>query len=121
MRATVFVAGMTAINLVAMGVVVSGAALPAPVPGVLRAQGLELVDARGTVRGSFRSEDNGDAVFRIMSGKGEIRVKIGGSDTGSGIVLMNDDTAPGVQMLAKGAGSSIKVADPGKPARVMAP
>jgi len=121
MRAT-FVTAMTVINLVAMGVVVSGAAsAPPPAPGILRAERIELVDARGNVRASIRTEDNGDAVFRIMSAKGDIRVKIGGSDAGSGIVLMNDSTAPGVQMLAKGSGSSITLIDPGKPARIVAP
>lgn len=122
MRTTAFVTAMTLVNLAAMGAVLSGAASPPqPAPEVIRAQRLELVDAKGVVRGSFRTEADGNAVFRIMSERGEIRVKIGGDDKGSGIVLMNDDTAPGVHMLAKQAGSSIKVIDPGKPAYVIAP
>jgi hypothetical protein len=48
---------------------------------VLRAQRIELVD-------------------RIRDLEGNIRVKLGASQSGSGLVLLNDRTEPGVQVLA---------------------
>lgn len=123
MHAAKIVAGMTAVNILAMAVVVSQAASApsAAAPEVLRAQGIELVDAQGRVRASLGVEDGGDAVFRIRGANGEIRVKIGGSDAGSGLVMMNGDAAPGIHMLAKDSGSSIKLIEPGKPVRTIAP
>ena len=68
-------------------------------PGVLRVQSLELVDEQGTKRASLLVEGNG-AVFRIFDATGTIRVKLGGGTDGSGLVLANEKTEPGVHLLA---------------------
>jgi hypothetical protein len=52
------------------------------------------------VRGQFFVEESGEAVFRMRDEKGQIRVKLGASERGSGFILMDDRTEPGVQMLS---------------------
>jgi hypothetical protein len=74
---------------------------------VLRGQTLELVDARGQVRAQFNVESNGAAVFRMRDQTGSIRVKLGASRTGSGLLLNNNATEPGVHMLAQRGSASL--------------
>jgi hypothetical protein len=67
---------------------------------VLRAQEWELIDASGQVRSSFRVEESGEVVLRLIDQTGTIRVKLGAGADGSGLVLLDNETEPGVQMLA---------------------
>ena len=78
-------------------------------PQVVRAHAFELVDASGQVRSLLNIEESGEAVFRLRSQDGEIRVKIGASDDGSGLLLIDDATEPGVHMLAQRDGTLIKL------------
>jgi hypothetical protein len=96
---------VTAVNLMAATVVVIGLATAgakaAPAPATtLRTQRLELVDTSGRVRGQILVEDSGEVVFRLRDETGQIRVKLGASKRGSGLVLLDDRTEPGLQMLA---------------------
>jgi hypothetical protein len=70
------------------------------VPNVLRAQAIELVDARGRVRAQLNVESSGEVVFRLRDSSGTIRVKLGASEDGSGLLLANEATEPGVHILA---------------------
>ncbi len=76
---------------------------------VLRGRGLELMDEHGRSRASIRVEPGGEVVFRLTDQKGTIRVKLGAGEDGSGLVLNNDATEPGVHILAKSDGSSLKL------------
>lgn len=96
---------VTAVNLLAATVVVVGLATAganaASTPATtLRAHRLELVDDVGRVRGQIHVEDGGEVVFRLRDEAGQIRVKLGDSRRGSGLVLLDDRTEPGVQLLA---------------------
>jgi hypothetical protein len=79
------------------------------VPSVLRAQVIELVDVRGRVRAQLNVESNGEVVFRLRDSSGTIRVKLGASDDGSGLLLANEATEPGVHILAKRNATSLTV------------
>ena len=68
---------------------------------VLRGRGLELTDAAGRVRAQFTVEPDGEAVFRIRDASGDIRVKLGGGDDGSGLVLLDETTQPAVHIVAR--------------------
>ena len=46
-------------------------------------------------------------VLRLRDAGGTIRVKLGASAEGSGLVLLDDATEPGIHMLAKRAGTSL--------------
>ena len=80
------------------------------VPPVLRARAIELVDDRGQVRAQLDVESSGEVVFRLRDSSGSIRVKVGASEEGSGLVLLDEATEPGIHMLAKRAGTSLTIA-----------
>jgi hypothetical protein len=60
-------------------------------------------------------------VFRLLDQRGRIRVKLGASEDGSGLVLGNDTTEPGVHILAKADGSSLRLANKDRRERVITP
>lgn len=70
---------------------------------VLRARTLELVDARGRVRSRLNVEPGGEVVFRLFDQTGTIRVKLGAGEDGSGLVLNDETTEPGVHIIARRA------------------
>jgi hypothetical protein len=88
---------------------------------VLRGSALELVDAQGQVRTRINVEPGGEVVLRLLDQEGTIRVKLGASTDGSGLVLLNDATEPGVQILANSTGSSIKLIDKGGQEKLITP
>lgn len=70
------------------------------VPDVLRARAIELVDDRGRVRAQLNVASSGEVVFRLRDSTGTIRVKLGADADGSGLLLANEATEPGVHILA---------------------
>lgn len=67
-------------------------------------------DAQHENRGVGRRSQS-EVVFRLLDDRGTIRVKLGANEEGSGLLLANDATEPGIHLLAKAAGSSMKVAN----------
>jgi hypothetical protein len=82
---------------------------------------LELVDERGQVRASLKVEPGGEAIFRLADAKGTIRVKLGASEDGSGLILMDGRTEPAVHLLAAPTGTTVTLAEKGKEKRVIRP
>jgi hypothetical protein len=74
---------------------------------VLRAQAIELVDGRGRVRMRLNVEPGGQVVFRLRDQAGRVRVKLGADEAGSGLVLMNETSEPGVHVLATRTATSL--------------
>ena len=95
--------------------------LAEPAVPVLRARVIELVDDRGVTRAQLKIESDGEAVFRMRDATGAIRVKLGASEKGSGLLLLNEKTEPGVQALARSEGASITLEQAGKDKRVLTP
>ena len=91
--------------------VLGGSAAAPTAEDVVRARAIELVDARGQVRAQLDIEDSGEVVFRLRDSQGTIRVKIGAGEDGSGLLLLDEKTEPGVQMVAKGEGTSFALSD----------
>lgn len=79
------------------------------VPSVLRARAIEIVDGRGQVRAQIKIERNREVVFRLRDRDGNVRVKLGANRTGSGLLLLNEATEPGVQALAGTTGTSLSL------------
>ena len=99
-------------------------ARPSPVRAggdVLRGRILELVDQNGRTRARLNVEPGGEVVFRLLDQQGTIRVKLGAADDGSGLLLANDATEPGVHILAKATGSSLKLANKDGRERLITP
>jgi hypothetical protein len=89
--------------------------------GTIRGRAFELVDEHGRVRAQLNVESNGETVFRLRDSKGEIRVKLGAGRDGSGLLLLDGSTEPGIHMLAKSSGTSVTLAKSGGQRRVITP
>ena len=70
---------------------------------ILRARTLELVDTHGRVRSRLSVESDGEVIFRLFDQAGTIRVKLGASESGSGLLLADETTEPGVHIIARRA------------------
>ena len=88
---------------------------------VLRGSALELVDQEGRIRARLNIEPQGEVVLRLLDERGKIRVKLGAATDGSGLLLANDATEPGVHLLAKASGSSVRVANKDGRERLITP
>lgn len=123
MNTLAIAATLSALNLA----ILAGAAIQTRTAGtqggedVLRGTALELVDERGKIRARLDVEPGGEVVFRLLDQQGTIRVKLGAGKDGSGLLLANDATEPGVHILAKAAGSSVRVVNKDGRERVIAP
>ncbi len=91
------------------------------IAAVLRAQLIELVDIKGQTRAQLKVEPDGETVFRMRDARGTIRVKLGASEHGSGLLLLDDNAEPAVHLLAKRMGTTLTLAEKGKDKRVMTP
>ena len=96
-------------------------AFAADSPEVVRARAFELVDERGQVRAQFNVESSGETVLRLRDASGEIRVKLGADKDGSGLLLLDGATEPGIHMLAGANGASVTLSSRGRTPRVIAP
>ena len=114
---------LTVINFVLLIVVLAQSRLIATqsIPQVIRVRAFELIDENGRVRAQLNVESNGEVVFRLRDEKETIRVKIGASEEGSGLLLANNLTEPGVHMLADQNGSSLTLIEEGGGKRVIEP
>ena len=121
MNGTRLALGVTAVNLALfLSAFTRRDAASTELP-VLRGSALELVDQQGRIRGRLNIEPGGEVVFRLLDQRGTIRVKLGAGTDGSGLLLANDATEPGVHMLAKAEGSSVRVANKDGRERLITP
>jgi hypothetical protein len=98
-----------------------GVAAAAPVPGVIRARALEIVDDRGRVRAtlSVLPEDPKvtwkgkpypeTVLLRLMSPDGRPNVKLGATRLGSGLVIGGESNPTHIQVLSEGGESTLKL------------
>jgi hypothetical protein len=95
---------LTAINLLLLLAAMTPARTPANDP-ILRGRMLELVDDKGQVRSSIKVETDGEVVLRMFDKNGTIRVKLGADKDGSGLLLADETTEPGVHLVARRVGT----------------
>jgi len=125
MKAHRLTLGLTVVNLVLLALIlgrgapVAGVAAATTVPpalppatqevvSVLRGRTLELVDEHGHIRARLNVEPDGEVVLRLIDRNGTIRVKLGASEGGSGLLLLDEATEPGVQIVARRTGTSTR-------------
>jgi len=109
MKIQLLAIALTVINLVLLLFVLAQAesTTAQSVTPVLRAQAIELVDDHGQIRAQLNVESNGEAVFRLRDATGAIRVKLGAAEDGSGLLLIDESTEPGVHILVKPTGATL--------------
>ncbi|HZN97511.1 MAG TPA: hypothetical protein VFB61_07280 [Gemmatimonadales bacterium] len=96
-----FMLAISLVNLTLLGLYLQAAGFPGEPDPVLRGQALELVDAAGQVRSRLNVEKDGQVVFRLLDQRGTIRVKLGAGEDGSGLVLLDERTEPGIHLVAR--------------------
>jgi hypothetical protein len=64
---------------------------------------------------------DGEAAFRLMDQTGAIGVKLGAGTEGSGFVLANDQTEPGINMLATDKATRVTLKSQSGVEKVIAP
>jgi hypothetical protein len=95
--------GLTGLNLIVVAALLGPcqhASAAATAADTLRAKAIELVDQHGRVRAQLNVESDGEAVFRLRDSKGEIRVKLGAGEHGSGLLLLDGSTEPAIHLRA---------------------
>jgi hypothetical protein len=114
---------LAAINLILVLFVLNqgSSATAKGIPPLIRARMIELVDDKGQVRAQLNVESSGEVVFRLRDAQGTIRVKLGASADGSGLLLANDATEPGIHMLAKDTGTTLTLTGKDGKQRVIKP
>ena len=75
---------------------------------VLRTRRLEIVDEHGRIRSRLNVESDGEVVLRMTDRSGTIRVKLGADQGGSGLLLLDEATEPGVHILARRTGTEAR-------------
>jgi hypothetical protein len=109
--------GLTIVNLALLALLATGIVQPSVVSAsesesaqapVLRGRALEIVDEHGKVRSRINVEQDGEVIFRMADRSGAIRVKLGGGDTGSGLLLADEASEPGVHLIARRSGTTMR-------------
>jgi len=115
---------LTVINFILLIAVLAQSRIIATqrIPEVLRVRAFQLVDENGEVRAQFNVDGtSGEVIFRMMDQQGTIRVKLGASEDGSGLVLLNDLTEPGVHILAQQGDTSLTITNQSGAKQVIEP
>ena len=114
MRGRLLLATLTGLNLALLiWLVAAGREVVAQqdVVPVLRAKAIELVDDNGVVRAQLIASVEGETLLRMRDAKGEVRVKLGAGEDGSGLMLADQSTEPGLHILAKRGTTTVSLTD----------
>ena len=108
MRVIRLTIALTAINLVVLllAAAQAGSTSDQTVVPVLRGRAIELVDDRGLVRAQLKVESSGEVMLKMTDRQGTIRVKLGAGEHGSGLMLADETTEPGVHLIARRTGTA---------------
>jgi len=122
-----FLIALTVVNVASLAISLArpGAAGAEGVAPVLRGRALEIVDDRGRVRASITVFPADPAVkmpdgttgypetvlLRLINSKGGPNVKLGAGEDGAGLVLGGESNPTHVQVLARGATTSLKLSN----------
>ena len=114
---------LSIINLILISLLLfQGNTMPPSSSDIVRARLLEVLDENGTVRAQIKVESNPDAVvLRLRDAKGDVRVKLGADERGSGMVLSNGSSDPGLHLLSKTDNVKITLTDKNGQQRVITP
>jgi hypothetical protein len=91
------------------------------VAAVLRAQEILLVDKAGKTVAQLHVGEDGGGNLRLRSGNGMVRVKLGATDDGSGLLLFDREAEPAVRLASDTSGTSATLAEKGKDKKVIKP
>lgn len=126
MNALRLMVGLTVINTILVSLLLARPAWTADeVVPVLRGRALQIVDSQGHVRASIavlpadpsvKMPDGSTGypetvLLRLISSKGAPNVKLATTEDGSALVLGGESNPTHIQLLARGASTSLKLSD----------
>jgi hypothetical protein len=88
---------------------------------IVRAQAIELVNAQGLEVAQLYTGADGGGNLRLRSGDGVIRVKLGATADGSGLLLADRDVEPAIVLASSDGETSVTLAQEGRRKRVIRP
>lgn len=91
------------------------------VAAVLRAQEIQLVDEQGKTVAQLHVGKDGGGNLRLRSADGMVRVKLGATVDGSGLLLFDQEAEPAVWLASNKSGTSATLAEKGKDKRIIMP
>ncbi len=131
-----FLIALTVVNVAALAISLArpGAAADDVAP-VLRGRALQIVDDRGRVRASITVFPADSAVkmpdgttgypetvlLRLINSKGAPNVKLATTEDGAGLVLGGESNPTHVQVMARGATTSVKLTNKDGQVKLIAP
>jgi hypothetical protein len=92
-----------------------------PVATVLRAGEIQLIDQQGKMVAQLHVGADGGGNLRLRSGDGMVRVKLGATDDGSGLLLFDREAEPAVRLASDKSGTSATLVEKGKDKKVIKP
>jgi hypothetical protein len=91
------------------------------VASVLRAREILLVDEAGKTVAQLHVGADGGGNLRLRSGDGMVRVKLGATADGSGLLLFDREAEPAVSLASNKSGTTATLAEKGKDKKVIKP
>lgn len=88
---------------------------------VLRARLIELVNSNGQTVGQIYTGDDGAGNLRLRSAQGEIRVKLGATTEGGGLIVMNRKTEPAAWLSVAAEQGTLRLSGPQGATKVITP
>jgi hypothetical protein len=88
---------------------------------VLRAGEIQLIDRQGKTVAQLHIGADGGGNLRLRSGDGMVRVKLGATDDGSGLLLFDREAEPAVRLASDQSGTSATLVEKGKGKKVIKP
>jgi hypothetical protein len=111
MRIRTLLVALTGFNLALLVWLVVTARAAEAQPGIVRASAIELVDDAGVVRAQLMVTPDGETLLRMRDARGDVRVKIGAGEDGSGLLLGDQTAQPGLHVLAKRGTTMLSLTD----------
>jgi hypothetical protein len=119
---------LIACALLAVNLLLTARPLPAaqgeeagPAAAVLRAQTFELVNKQGLVVVQLHAGEDGGGNLRMRSADGSVRMKLAATADGGGLLLLDKDVEPAVQLGAGKTGTSLTLSEKGKERLIIRP
>lgn len=92
-----------------------------PVPAVLRAQAFELVNKQNQVVAQLYLGEDGGGNLRLRDASGTVRVKLGATANGSGLLLLDKEVEPAIWLTTNNTGTTLTLAEKGKEKKTLKP
>jgi hypothetical protein len=110
-------------NALLLGILIlsNATAAGSAVSDVVRARLIELVNEDGEMRAQLHLAENGGGELRLRGPQGEIRVKLGATEDGAVLLMLDQATEPSARLITGASGPSLTLTSAERGERVISP